>query len=71
LIEAPQLFVIWMQIQIQHQLEFSQHLRHTRSSTIEDAVAFSNISALSWRPVLVVEKAGVPGEYHRQWARNW
>ena len=24
--------------------------------------AFSNISAISWRPVLVVEEAGVPGE---------
>ena len=23
---------------------------------------FSNISAISWRPVLVVEDAGVPGE---------
>jgi hypothetical protein len=26
---------------------------------------------LSWRPVLVVEEAGVPGENHRPWARNW
>ena len=26
---------------------------------------FSNISAISWRPVLVVEKAGVSGENHR------
>ena len=26
----------------------------------------SNISAISWRPVLVVEEAGVPGEDHRQ-----
>ena len=25
----------------------------------------SNISAISWRPVLVVEEAGVPGENHR------
>jgi hypothetical protein len=23
---------------------------------------FNNISAISWRPVLVVEEAGVPGE---------
>jgi hypothetical protein len=28
---------------------------------------FSNISAISWRPVLVVEEAGVPGENHRPW----
>ena len=27
---------------------------------------FSNISAISWRPVLVVEEAGVPGEDHGQ-----
>ena len=26
---------------------------------------FSNISAILWRPVLVVEEAGVPGENHR------
>jgi hypothetical protein len=25
----------------------------------------SNISAISWRPDLVVEEAGVPGENHR------
>jgi len=28
---------------------------------------FSNISAISWRPVLVVEE---PGETHRPWASN-
>jgi hypothetical protein len=27
---------------------------------------FSNISAISWRPVLMVEEAGVPGEDHGQ-----
>jgi hypothetical protein len=35
---------------------------------------FSNISAISWRPILVVEpleEAGVPGENHRPWASNW
>jgi hypothetical protein len=34
-------------------------------------VTFSNISAISWRPVLVVEEAGVPEENHRPWASNW
>ena len=29
------------------------------------SATFSNISAISWRPVLVVEEAGVPGENHR------
>jgi hypothetical protein len=28
---------------------------------------FSNISAISWRPVLVVEEAWVPVENHRPW----
>jgi hypothetical protein len=28
---------------------------------------FSNISAISWRPVLVVEEAGVLGENNRPW----
>ena len=32
---------------------------------------FSNISAISWRPVLVVEEAGVPGENHQHWTSNW
>ena len=32
---------------------------------------FSNISAISWRPVLVVEEAGIPGENHRPWESNW
>jgi hypothetical protein len=29
-----------------------------------------HISAISWRPALVVEEAGLPGENHRQWASN-
>jgi len=32
---------------------------------------FSNILAISWRPVLVVVEAGVPGENHRPWTSNW
>jgi hypothetical protein len=28
----------------------------------------SNISAISWRPVLAMEEAAVPGENHRPWA---
>ena len=32
---------------------------------------FNNISAILWRPVLVVEEAGVPGENHQPWASNW
>ena len=34
---------------------------------------FSNTSAtgISWRPVLMVKEAGVPGEKQRPWASNW
>jgi len=32
---------------------------------------FSNITAISWWPVLVMEEAGVPGENHRPCASNW
>jgi hypothetical protein len=32
---------------------------------------FSNISTISWGPVLVLKEAGVPGENHRPWASNW
>jgi len=28
---------------------------------------FNNISVISWRSVLLVEEAGVPGENHRHW----
>jgi hypothetical protein len=28
-------------------------------------------SAISWRQVLVVEEAKVPGENHLPWASNW
>jgi len=34
-------------------------------------VTFNNISAILWRPVLVVEEAGLPRENHRPWASNW
>jgi hypothetical protein len=34
-------------------------------------VTFCNISSMSWRPVLVVEEAGVSGENHRPLASNW
>jgi hypothetical protein len=32
---------------------------------------FSNISAISWQPVLVVEEAREPGDNYRPWASNW
>jgi len=31
----------------------------------------SAIFHISWRPVLVVEEAGVPGENRGPWASNW
>jgi len=38
---------------------------------LEFDATFSNISAISWVPVLVVEEAEVPGENHRPSANNW
>jgi len=35
------------------------------------STTFINISAILWRPVLVVEEAVVRGENHRHWTRNW
>jgi hypothetical protein len=32
---------------------------------------FNNISAISWRSVLLVEETGVPGENHRPVASHW
>ena len=32
---------------------------------VPDNATFSNISAKSWQPVLVVEEAGLPGENYR------
>ena len=46
---------------------FSQCLSHYFPMMIDFLVlsaTFSTISAISWRPVLVVEEAGVPGENH-------
>ena len=44
---------------------------HLRIWMLVFNATFSNISGISWRPVLVVEEAGVPGENHRPWASNW
>ena len=33
-------------------------------------VTFNNISVISWRSVLLVEEAGVPGENYRPTARH-
>ena len=34
-------------------------------------LCFTPLSAISWRPVLVMEEAGVFKENHRPWASNW
>ena len=54
---------------------WSQNLQIFNNILIDWFLVFnatlSNISAISWQPVLVVEEAGVPGENHRPWASNW
>jgi hypothetical protein len=56
------------------------HVRYLSNSVIKKKIkywlfgsnaTFNNISAISWRPVSVVEEAGVPGENYRPWASNW
>jgi hypothetical protein len=56
------------------------HVRYLSNSVIKKKkkywlfgsnATFNNISAISWRPVSVVEEAGVPGENYRPWASNW
>ena len=54
------------------------HIQHTYKYSISFSfhlwcfnATSSNISAILWRPVLVVEEAGVPGENHQPWASNW
>ena len=34
-------------------------------------VTFNNTSVISWRPILLVEETGVPGENHRTVASHW
>jgi hypothetical protein len=64
-----------------HQENWSYHLRYVvmdttkhRSVTEQTAnngrATFNNISVISWRSVLFVEKTGVPGENHRPVANN-
>jgi hypothetical protein len=42
-----------------------------RLDQLIDFWCFSNISAISWRQVFVMDEAGVPGENHQPWANNW
>jgi len=48
-----------------------QHKPKSEFEFLAFNATFSNFSAISWRPVLVVEEAGVHGENHRPWASNW
>ena len=44
------------------------------SSSIDyffDFWCLTPLSAISWRPVLVLEETRVPEENHRPWASNW
>jgi hypothetical protein len=38
---------------------------------IDNVWSLMPLSAISWRSVLVVEEAGVPGENHQPSASNW
>jgi len=42
-----------------------------RVSAMVFNTTFNNISAISWRSVLLVEETGVPGENHRPVSSHW
>ena len=56
---------------MQHEMYIKKSLKIELTWFIVLNATFSNISAILWQPVLVVEEAGVPGEKHRPWANNW
>ena len=55
--------------------KFEDSTGHQNVNRLIDLIDFlcfnATFSNISWRPVLVVEEAGVPGENHRPWASNW
>jgi hypothetical protein len=56
------------------ELQFTFRLKNkftSRGLIFGVSFTLSNISAISWRPVLAVEEARVHGENHQQWASNW
>ena len=63
----------WPKEKVQNDKQWST--KHTLPSEIDWLIdwfvvlsaTFSNVSAILWRPVLVVEEAGVPEENHRPW----
>jgi hypothetical protein len=44
------------------QWKANKHTKRKMKRLLVLSATFSNISAISWRSILVVEKAGVPGE---------
>jgi hypothetical protein len=42
-----------------------------RARVVMFNATFNNISVIMWRPVLLVEETGVPGENHRTAASRW
>ena len=52
-------------------INFSLYIKYDLIWFLVFNATFSNISSISWRPLLVVEEVGVPGENHRPLASNW
>jgi hypothetical protein len=55
--------------------KFEDSTGHQNVNRLIDLIDFlcfnATFSNISWRPVLVEEEAGVPGENHRPWASDW
>ena len=65
----------WDKISMRHVFKISKQSKGNLTNTnllviffVCFNATFNNISAISWRPVLVVEEAG---ENHRPWTSNW
>ena len=65
------MYIIHIQVSHQDITEKSDSHPHDLVNRRFDLLCLMPLSAISWRPVLVVEEAGVPGENHRPLASNW
>jgi hypothetical protein len=52
-------------------LNFTPFVRDNGLVYMVLSATFNNISAISWRSVLLMEETGVPGEHHRPVATHW
>jgi len=52
---------------IEDEIEQPDHTENRGGRVMALNATFNNISVISWRSVLLVEKTAVPGQNHRHW----